>query len=253
MSNEELAELIQAGVHERVIELWEQIKRFAMKKANKWLTAFKSRTDVEFDDLMSTAYIAMCDAIESYSRDKGSFLTWCDYYLSKNFSLLYGMRTKRQKNDPLNTAVSLDMPIDDAEECCLSDIVADPDSAGAFESVEEDVYISQLHNALYDALGAINPHYGEIVERRYFKAQTLKIIAAELGVNPSEIRRRENCGMKELRKPFVAQKLRPFLDFNCYAGTGLSSFRNTGSSVQERYLLKAEGIVEKSKKECGAT
>ena len=240
MSNEELANLIHDGEHERIIELWEQVKRFAMKKANKWLMAYKSRSDVDFDDLVSTAYISMCEAVESYKQNKGAFLSWYDYYLSGSFSALYGIRTERQKNDLLNTATSLDIPVGITEDCSLSEIVPDPDSARAFENVEEDVYISQLHNALYDALRSIRPYYGDIVERRYFKTQTLKSIAEELGVNPNEIRRREDLGIRALRKPPIASKLRQFLDFDYYGGTGLSSFRNTGTSVQERYLIKAE-------------
>ena len=57
-SNEELAQLSRD--RERQLELWEQIKRYAMKTANRWLRAFPLRCDVEFDDLMSAAYIAMC-------------------------------------------------------------------------------------------------------------------------------------------------------------------------------------------------
>ena len=30
--------------------------------------------------------------------------------------------------------------------------------------------------------------------------------------------------------------------FNCYSGTGLSSFRRTGASVQESYLIFAENV-----------
>ena len=136
MSNEELANLIHDGEHERIIELWEQVKRFAMKKANKWLMAYKSRSDVDFDDLVSTAYISMCEAVESYKQNKGAFLSWYDYYLSGSFSALYGMRTERQKNDLLNTATSLDIPVGITEDCSLSEIVPDPDSARAFENVE---------------------------------------------------------------------------------------------------------------------
>lgn len=74
MSNEELAVLIQNGDRERELELWEQVRRFAMKLANKWLAAFRSRSDVEFDDLMSAAYIAMCEAVATYKPDSGSFI-----------------------------------------------------------------------------------------------------------------------------------------------------------------------------------
>mgnify|MGYP000012410904 CR=1 FL=1 len=50
MSNEELAVLIQNGDRERELELWEQVKHFAMKMATKWLAAFRSRSDVELDE-----------------------------------------------------------------------------------------------------------------------------------------------------------------------------------------------------------
>lgn len=73
-SNEELAQLSRD--RERQLELWEQIKRYAMKTANRWLRAFPLRCDVEFDDLMSAAYIAMCEAASTYKAERGAFTTW---------------------------------------------------------------------------------------------------------------------------------------------------------------------------------
>jgi len=70
-SNEELAQLSRD--RERQLELWEQIKRYAMKTANRWLRAFPLRCDVEFDDLMSAAYIAMCEAASTYKAERGAF------------------------------------------------------------------------------------------------------------------------------------------------------------------------------------
>ena len=58
---------------DRQLELWEQIRRFAMKTANRWLTALPLRYDVEFDDLMSAAYIAMCEAASTYKAERGAF------------------------------------------------------------------------------------------------------------------------------------------------------------------------------------
>ena len=67
-SNEELAQLIRDG--ERQLEQWEQIKRYAMKTANRWLAAFPLRCDVELEDLMSAAYIAMCEAASTYKAER---------------------------------------------------------------------------------------------------------------------------------------------------------------------------------------
>lgn len=75
MSNEELAALICSGAREYELELWEQIKRYAMKTANRWLAALPLRSDIDFDDLISSAYIAMCEAVVSYKADSGMFTT----------------------------------------------------------------------------------------------------------------------------------------------------------------------------------
>lgn len=70
MSNEKLVQLIRDG--DRQLELWEQIRRFAMKTANRWLTALPLRYDIEFDNLMSAAYIAMCEAASTYKAERGA-------------------------------------------------------------------------------------------------------------------------------------------------------------------------------------
>lgn len=147
MSNEELAQLIHDGNGERQLELWEQIKRYAMKTANRWLRAFPLRCDVEFDDLMSAAYIAMCEA-----------------------------------------------------------------------------------------MAAIPAECSDVIRRRYFDGQTIKRIEAERQTTPNEIKSREYRGLRAMQRN---TRLR---GFNCYSGTGLSSFRRTGASVQESYLIFAENV-----------
>lgn len=229
-SNEELAQLSRNG--ERQLELWEQIKRYAMKTANRWLAALPLRCDVEFDDLMSAAYIAMCEAVVSYKADSGMFTTWYGLHLKKAFTELYGLHTRRAANDPLNAAVSLSTPID--EDITLEDAVPDPDGAESFERVENDVYRQQLHDALCEAMAAIPAECSDVIRRRYFDGQTINSIASERHTTPGEIRSREHRGLRAMQRN---TRLR---GFNCYSGTGLSSFLNSGESVQERYLIYNE-------------
>lgn len=54
------------------------------------------------------------------------------------YTALYGLRTHRAANDPLNNAVSLSTPVD--EGITLEDAVPDPNDAESFERVEDDVY-----------------------------------------------------------------------------------------------------------------
>lgn len=233
-SNEELAQLIHDGNGERQFELWEQIKRYAMKTANRWLAALPLRCDIEFDDLMSTAYIAMSEAVTSYKAERGAFTTWYSYHLKKAYTALYGLRTVRAANDPLNNAVSLSTPLD--EEITLEDTVPDPNGAESFERVENDIYRKQLHDALCEAMAAIPAECSDVIRRRYFDGQTIKSIAAERQTTPSEIKSREGRGLRAMQRN---TRLR---GFNCYSNTGLSSFRRTGASVQESYLLFAENV-----------
>ena len=239
-SNEELAQLIRDGNGERQLELWEQIKRYAMKTANRWLAALPLRCDIEFDDLMSTAYIAMSEAVTSYKADSGAFTTWYSYHLKKAYTELYGLRTVRAANDPLNNAVSLSTPIDESGETTLGDTV--PDSAGAvgFERAENEIYRQQLRSALSEALQAIPAKYRDVIERRFFHGQTVKSIAAEQLTTPAEINWCERSGLQNIRRGPSIHKLREFSDFNCYKGTGLRAYRISGSSIQENYLLFAE-------------
>ena len=234
MSNEELAALICSGAREYELELWEQIKRFAMKTANRWLAALPLRSDIDFDDLISSAYIAMCEAVVSYKADSGMFTTWYGLHLKKAFTELYGLHTRRAANDPLNNAVSLSTPID--EDITLEDAVPDPNGAESFERVEDDVYRQQLHDALCEAMAAIPAECSDVIRSRYFDGQTIKSIASERQTTPNEIKSREYRGLRAMQRN---ARLR---GFNCYSGTGLSSFRRTGASVQEIYLIFAENV-----------
>lgn len=62
----------------------------------------------------------------------------------------------------------------------------------------------------------------------------IKSIASERQTTPNEIKSREYRGLRAMQRN---ARLR---GFNCYSGTGLSSFLNSGESVQERYLIYNE-------------
>lgn len=239
MSNEELAVLIQNGDRERELELWEQVRRFAVKLANKWLAAFRSRSDVEFDDLMSAAYIAMCEAVTTYKPDRGSFISWYSLYLKDGYTTLYGLRTRRTANDPLNNAISLSTTLDDSGEITLGDTV-DPNSTERFERVEDALYRQELHNALCEALKIIPAEYRSAIERRYFNGQTIKSIAADLLTTVNEVKRCESGGLWAIRRSPAINTLRSFSNFDFYRDTGLRTFRHTGASIQENYLIYEE-------------
>lgn len=145
MSNEELVAQIQAGAVEDMATLWEQVVQLVKWKAKRIMTALELRGSpcgVDFEDLVQSGYPALVAAVEHYSPDKGAFSTWFMYHLQKEFAEITGFRTNRSRNDPLNTAYSLDTPLDaeDAESSSFGELIQDKQATANMEAVEGMVY-----------------------------------------------------------------------------------------------------------------
>ena len=129
---------------------------------------------------------------------------------------------------------------EDADGEVLGDLLPDLRATATMESVEEREYREQLRDALEKVLNELPDGYGDVLRLRYYKGFTLDDTGKTLGISAEQARLREGKGLRKLRAPKVVATLRPFYDFNCYCGTGLSAFQSTGLSVQERYLIMAD-------------
>lgn len=249
MSNEELVDAIQQGDQARMGELWEQVSGLVKWKALQVITALQLRGNscgVELDDLIQSGYIAMTEAVSTYPRGKCAFSTWFMYYVKTEFSELTGYRTKARQNEPLNNAASLDRPInpDNPDSGSFSDIVPDSKAAATLDAVEENLYRKQLHEALEAILEELTPEQSGVLRCRYFANMTLSAVGEHIGKGPERVRTIENQALRQMRRPRNRLRLSGFVDFDMYHGTGLGSFRASGSSIQERYLLAQERAAE---------
>ena len=247
MSNEELALAIQQGEEGRTLELWEQVNGLVKRKAMQIMTALQlsgNPRGVEFDDLYQTGYLA---AVETYSPERGAFSTWFMFHLKTAFSEVTGYRTKSGRCEPLNTAASLDRPVqpDEPDGGTLGELVPDSRAADAIENVEESVYHEQLHKAIAGAISELPPGNAQVLRLRYWGDMTLSAVGEVMGKSPERTRQMGNKGIRELRK---SRTLHRFLDFDMYHGTGLGAFRLSGSSIQEQYILKQERREEYERK-----
>ena len=199
---------------------------------------------VEFDDLYQTGYLAMVAAVETYSPERGAFSTWFMFHLKTAFAEATGYRTKGGRCEPLNTATSLDRPVqpDEPDGGTLGELVPDSRAADAIENVEESVYREQLHKAIDGAISELPPGNAQL---RYWDDMTLSAVGEVMGKSPERTRQMESKGIRELRK---SRTLHRFLDFDMYRGTGLGAFRLSGSSIQEQYILKQERREEYERK-----
>lgn len=167
MSNEELAIAIRQGDQGRTLELWEQVNGLVKRKAMQIMTALQlsgNPRGVEFDDLYQTGYLAMVAAVETYSPERGAFSTWFMFHLKTAFSEATGYRTKNGRCEPLDTAASLDRPVqpDEPDGGTLGELVPDSRAADAIENVEESVYHEQLHKAIEGAISELSPDNAQL-------------------------------------------------------------------------------------------
>lgn len=248
MSNEELVAAIQNGDQGRMAELWDSVHRLVCKYARQYWGMLEGRGGLTVEDLVQTGYVALVEAVESYDSMVAAFSTWLYIYLRKHFRNAAGLHGKAKTNDPINTRISLNSPIDEEDGDTLDALIEDPKSAATFQSVEDAIYNEQLHNALEDALAALPADVAEVLRLRNYDRLTVAEIGERWGVKYERIRQMENQGMRKLRQPKTAHKLRPFYDFDYYSSTGLSSFRRSGVSVQERYILMEEERQERAGK-----
>lgn len=250
MSNEELVARIQAGETNLYEDLWFNVERLIRWKANRVINAIGSSGGVEIGDLCNCGYPAMVKATATYSPGEHSFVNWLMFYLKTEFAEATGYRTEKRRNDPLQNAVSLSMPLGgDSEDICLGDTIPDPDSQSSMETIEDSIWRKQLHDALECVLEEIPPEQSDVIRRKYYKGQTIAATAQELGRSYSEARQLEEKGIRALRQPKIAKKIRPFYVFDYYRGTGLGAFRSTGMSVQERYMVMQERRLSESAQE----
>ena len=249
MSNEELVAAIQAGEN-RMGELWDQVEGLVKWKANRIMTALALKGNpcgVEFVDLYQSGYIALVAAVDTYTPEGGAFSTWLGFYLQNEFARITGYRTQKEQREPLNNALSLDSPLtDDSDAATFGDLIPDKRAAATMQDIEEKLWQEQLHEAVEMALAELPEQSAEIMRLRYYQGLTAAEAGELSGVGRDGVRRIESKAIRQLRRPEMASHLRPFYDYDFYCGTGLGTFRNTGTSVQDRYLIAQEERRERA-------
>ena len=161
--------MIQSGQRDRLLELWAQVRRFALWRARKWVDYGPG---VTMDDLEQEAFIALLDALERWREADGPFLSIYALRLKGVFMKATGQKTKRSRMEPLNQATSLDAPIgEDGEGGTLEEFVEDPSGGEGFEAVEERDTLEHLRADMEEAMGSIPAEQREILRRKYYMGQ----------------------------------------------------------------------------------
>lgn len=145
--------------------------------------------------------MAILNAIDTFDPAcGGSFLSWFGPYLKTAFLEATGLRTERQRREPLSNGVSLETPLTgDLEGLAIGDTVPDQSAANALGDVAERDRQKRLHCALKSALELLTAEQLAAVVGRYCYGRKVD---------------RKACaaGMRALRNPDVSRSLRHFKD-----------------------------------------
>jgi len=200
MSNEELAAMAQSGDNEALLTLWKQVRRLVMKNADKWA---RVSTGAEAEDFEMAGFLALMRAVASFNPAAGcKFSTWFVPIMKGEFARAAGRETEKRRRDPLQAAVSLDIPVgEDEDGATLGDIQPDPAAERSFEDVECRADISRLHAALMEALDALPPCQKSAVLARFWGGRTLEHSEAQ----------NLHLALRTLRNPRLCLRLRAFL------------------------------------------
>lgn len=242
----ELAVRIQSGEADLLAELWQSVERLVAAKAQRVLAAQGNGNLIEFGDLYNSGFLALCAACESYHPMR-HFVPWFLMHLKSAFAEATGYRTRQGKHDPLRNAVSLSMPIGEADgDAELGDLVADPTAEESVECVENSMWQEQLREAISAAMAELPPDEAETLYSRYWDGLTLEQVAKKRGIWPTTVQVTEKRAIRRIRRQ-QWRKLAHFYYFDFYQSTGQQAFSRTGMSVQERYVLGWENITEARK------
>lgn len=199
MGTNELAAKVQAG-EMGYLPLWAAVRWFAHDRAYRW-ASLNSVGGVTVEDLDQCAFLALMETVESWGAGRGGFLTLYGLKLRTAFLEAAGLRTQRDRQDPLRTAVSLDAPLvneDGDADATLADVLEDPSAAAEIDDVVERDFRERRREALAAALATL-------------PADQRVAVVGRCCYGKKTDRRAYNAGLKVLRRPDISRPLMEFL------------------------------------------
>lgn len=137
------------------------------------------------------------------------------------------------------------MPIDseNADGPTLGEVQPDPAAEQAFTAAEERISSAQTRAVLDDALDRCGTTESAVMRHRFFDGLSMAATGEKMGITPAQVRTIETRALRKLRSD---PKLRRWhdreLENRVWHGTGYLTWRETGSSVQERVTERLETI-----------
>lgn len=256
MTTEELVIGIQTGDCSLMGQLWDQCYGFIRLQAVRFLHEWEGNCGFELDDLTQQGYFGLCEACRTFAPGKASFCFWLSLALKTAFREAAGCRTVAQRNEPLNSAGSLNEPVKngssgEGSEATKGDFIEDPDRVDF--TIDDEVFQEQCKKILRCKVAQLQANQRTAVEMKYWENATDQAIADKLHCSRSYANASVKDGLKALRRRDVDNTLRNLLDDmyyekrNLYQHTSWSFFRSSGFSSPEYEVCRKEELQQRKK------
>lgn len=206
MTNEQLVTYIQQDSKELIPILWERVKNLCFMLCGRYYAKYAARfaaCGVELCDLRQECYSAFLLAVKSYKADSElQFTSYLNYPIRNAAAELLGIHNAdRVNHSPLDNAVSLDKPIEaaDNDNMTLADVIHDTESTEPFERVLQEVADNHARAVLWEALEKLTEQERDVIVMIFFEGKTAQAIAAERGVSGERISQIKRKAIKKLR------------------------------------------------------
>lgn len=246
-TNEELCTRIQQGESGLSGQLWEQVRRFVLRQARRYLPRDGS-SELEVADFENAGFIAMMTAVSGFDTAAGcKFTTYLDFHLRRYFGELRGWG---RRPDLLNSpgTQSLEAALPGTDDYTLSDTLPDSGAEEAFDRATDRVAAQQLCEIVLRCMKRLDLEQAEVLRRHYFGGQTLQQIAEQDGTSKAGIWQYERRALRRLRafKEIRRLGMELYADHhtNFYRHTGIQAFQNGAPSAVERTVENRERLIE---------
>lgn len=199
MTNEDLAKAIQTGDQDKLLELWEAVRRFAWQQTRRWAGI----GGMDAQDYLQTAFLALLEALEGWDSSRGNFFAWYSLRLKGAFTEAAGLRTQRERRDPLQGYLSLDAPLtdDEGDPLHLSDLIPDPAAERQINAVAERDFMAKRKAAVRLAVSQLSQQERRVLYSRYWRGNTVEETAMALEIPKKTAYMIEKKAIRQLRHP----------------------------------------------------
>ena len=252
-TNEELAMRIQDGDTSLYAQLWAQTEKLLKMMVNSFFRKNEElihRRGIELEDLEQAAFLALVYAVKGYDPEAGLKLTTYLKYALKNEirAALDGGRRRSRAEDPLNGSASLNQPISGEEDDPpLHELYPDPAAEAAFNAVDDLDERRRGELLLWGEVNKLPGISGAVITSKYREGLTYVQTSEKYGLTIDDVKNEVRRGIFQLRRN---RKIKSYYSdyISYYRGTGLTAFRNTGTSSVERTVFKLDELKRRQRK-----